>query len=113
MNLCNWAYAVTAAVILAAASACVTTPAKSPQQAERDRETAADVQRALAADKSIYTEHVNVRADNGVVHLSGYIWSDTDRYDVEQTVESVPGVNKVVDEMDLEREGIDNSPVSR
>ncbi len=72
MNLCNWAYAVTAAVILAAASACVTTPAKSPQQAERDRETAADVQRALAADKSIYTEHVNVRADNGVVHLSGY-----------------------------------------
>jgi osmotically-inducible protein OsmY len=108
----SWAHAAVAVGTLAALCACATTP-KTSEQAENDRATVAAVQRALTADKSIYTEHVTVKADNGVVHLSGYVWTDTDRYEVEQTAESVPGVDKVVNEMELEREGIDNSPVSR
>jgi osmotically-inducible protein OsmY len=113
MNRCTWAYAAVAAGTLAAASACSTAPVKTSEQAQNDRETAAAVQQALKADTDIYTQHVTVLADRGVVHLSGYVWSDNDRYEAEQTAEAVPGVNKVVDEMELEREGIDNSPVSR
>lgn len=113
MNRGTWAYAIAAACTLAAASACSTAPAKTSEQAENDRETAAAVQQALRSNKGIYTQHVIVQADNGVVHLSGYVWSDYDQFEAERTAESVPGVNKVVDEMELEREGIDNSPVSR
>jgi osmotically-inducible protein OsmY len=54
-----------------------------------------------------------VQADNGVVHLGGYVWNDFDQYEAERTAESVAGVSKVVDEMELERNGIDNSNVSR
>ncbi len=99
--------------LFAGLSACVTGPTKTSEQQLNDKEMAAAVQNALKANSHIYTQHITVQADNGVVHLGGYVWSDFDQYEAERTAEAVPGVSKVIDEMELEREGIDNSPVSR
>jgi len=93
--------------------ACAGAPPKTSEQALADKETAEAVQRALSADTHIYTQHVQIDVDRGVVHLSGYVWNDFDQSEAERIAESVAGVTKVVDEMELEREGIDNSPVSR
>jgi osmotically-inducible protein OsmY len=106
-------YTTLAAAVIAAATACATAPYKTSEQQVNDKETTEAVEAALKANTHIYTQHVTVQADNGVVHLGGYIWNDFDQYEAERTAESVPGVSKVVDEMELELNGIDNSPVSR
>jgi osmotically-inducible protein OsmY len=93
--------------------ACSTTPRKSSEQQLADKETAENVRIALNADTQIYARHISVQADNGVVHLGGYVWSNEDLYVAQRVAEGVRGVTKVVDEMELERGGIDNSAVSR
>lgn len=98
---------------LCIASGCATAPTKTSEQRVNDETTAEAVQAALKANTHIYSQHITVQADNGVVHLGGYVWTDDDLYAAERTAESVPGVSKVVDELELERNGIDNSPVSR
>lgn len=102
-----------AVTVLFCAAACSTTPHKTSEQQQTDKETAARVQSALDADTHIYARHISVVADNGVVHLGGYVWNNSDLYEAQRIAESVPGVTQVVDEMELERGGIDNSPVSR
>jgi len=92
---------------------CATTPYKTSEQQLNDKDTAVAVQSALSSSKSIYSQHITVQADNGVVHLGGYVWSDFDMYEAQRIAESAPGVTRVVNEMELEREGIGNSPVSR
>jgi len=102
-----------AACAMAGATGCATGPYKTSEQQVNDKETADAVEAALKANTHIYTQHVTVQADNGVVHLGGYVWNDFDQYEAERTAESVPGVSKVVDEMELERNGIDDSNVTR
>ncbi len=97
--------------LLAAASACTTT--KSPEQDAQDRATVAAVQSALRADGHIYSDHITVRANKGVVHLGGYVWNDYDMYQAQQDAASAEGVTRVVNEMELEREGVGNSPSTR
>ncbi len=102
----------TAAVsLLVGAVACATV--KSPEQEAQDRATVAAVQSALRADSHIYSDHITIRADKGVVHLSGYVWNDYDMYQAQQDALSVEGVTRVVNDMELELEGVGNSPVSR
>jgi osmotically-inducible protein OsmY len=48
-----------------------------------------------------------------VVHLGGYVWNDYDLEEAQRVAGAVSGVTQVVDEMELERGGIDNSAVSR
>ena len=106
-------YTTLAASLIAGATACATAPHKTSEQQVNDKETAEAVEAALKANTHIYTQHVTVQADNGVVHLGGYVWNDFDQYEAERTAETVPGVSKVVDEMELERNGIDDSNVTR
>jgi len=96
--------------LLAGAAACTTT--KSAEQESQDRATEHAVRSALDADSHIYTDHVKIHADKGVVHLSGYVWSDFDMYTAQQDALSVDGVTRVVNDMELELEGIGNSPYS-
>jgi osmotically-inducible protein OsmY len=99
--------------VLCVAAACSTTPRKTTEQQLADKETAERVQDALAADSNIYARHIAVQADSGVVHLSGYVWNPEDLYEAQRVAEGVPGVSHVVDELELERGGLGNSPVSR
>lgn len=93
-------------------AACATTP-KTEAQKQADQSTEQRVQAALESDKALFAKHIYVRADNGVVHLSGYVWDPADVTEAIQTAELVEGVSRVVNNLELERNGLDNSPVSR
>ena len=86
-------------------SACSAVPPKSPEQASADEATAARVYAALNADPIYYYRHVDVRVDGGVAQLSGYIWDTDALYRAKQIAASVSGVKRVVNQMELEREG--------
>ena len=81
-------------------AACMTTP-KSPAQRQADAELVDQVQTALKADPNLYARHINVRADNGVVTLSGYVWTPEEMSAAVPITERVPGVTKVVNRMEV------------
>jgi osmotically-inducible protein OsmY len=105
--------AALAAVLVWGAVACSMGPRKSEAERQADKETVNQVQLALNADNLLYARHITVRSDGGVVSLGGYVWSQPDLEEAQRIAASVPGVHKVVNEMELERGGVDNSPVSR
>ena len=63
----------------------------------------------LNADQLYYYRHVDVRVDNGVAHLSGYVWSTDAIYRARTIASGVPGVTGVVTNgLELERNGRDS-----
>ena len=102
-----------ALALLCGVVACATGPAKSDAQQQADREMAARVQSALDADQQLYARHITVRADNGVVRLMGFVWDPPDLNEAKSVAELVPGVSSVVNDLELERNGMDNSGVTR
>jgi osmotically-inducible protein OsmY len=107
------ACAAFALALLCGVAACATGPAKSDAQLQADREMAARVQSALDADKQLYARHITVGADNGVVRLTGFVWDPPDLNEAKSVAELVPGVSSVVNDLELERNGMDNSGVTR
>lgn len=104
----RWLAAVIAAAALAAS--CATTPPQpSPAAAEQiaaDELLANAVYAKLNANPTYYFRHVDVRLENGVVHLSGYVWSTDALYAAQNIARSVPGVRGVVtNQLELERNG--------
>ena len=106
-------YGMLATAAAAVSVGCSMMSHRTPEQREADRQIAAEVSSALNANPHIYARHIDVRADNGVVHLGGYVWSDRDLYEAKEIAAGVPGVKGVIDDMQLERGGTDNSPTSR
>jgi osmotically-inducible protein OsmY len=102
-----------ALALLCGVTACATGPPKSDAQQQADRETAARVQAALDADKQLYARHISVHSDNGVVRLSGFVWDPPDLMEAKSVAELVPGVSSVVNDLELQRNGMDNSGVTR
>jgi osmotically-inducible protein OsmY len=86
-------------------TACSVSPPKSPQEAEADEATAERVYAALNADPIYFYRHVDVRVDSGVTHLSGYVWDIDALYTAKRIAAGVPGVTRVVNQMELERAG--------
>lgn len=70
-----------------------------------DAVTAQQVYDALNKDPVHYFRHVHVHARNGVVTLRGYVWSTEALYRAEKIASGVPGVTRVVNQMELERNG--------
>jgi len=105
------------ALIFAAAvgglTACLSGPPKTPEQRQADKELSDQVQTALASDKTLYSRHINVRADNGVVTLSGYVWTPEELVAAPQVAQSVAGVSKVVNRIEVDRGAIQDSGVTR
>jgi osmotically-inducible protein OsmY len=101
------------AAVLAAATmlttACSTTPSRSSANAGADEAVAGTVYAALVADPTYFYRHVDVRVDNGVTDLSGFVWSTAAIYRARQIARDVPGVRQVVtNRLMLEREGRTN-----
>jgi len=71
------------------------------------------VEAALNADKQLFAKHITAHADNGVVRLTGYVWESSDFEEARFIAEGVPGVTKVVNDLELNRNGNDNGPVAR
>ena len=65
----------------------------------------------LNANPIYYYRHVDVRVDNGVAHLSGYVWSTDAIYEARKIAMNVPGVTGVTtSQLELERNGKDTGP---
>lgn len=104
--------ALSIAALLFGTAAC-TLPHKSDAQRQTDNEMANRVEQALASDKELFSRHIIVRADDGVVRLTGFVWDPPDIVEAERIASAVEGVSKVVNSLELQRNGMDNSPVSR
>lgn len=61
---------------------------------------------ALNIDPTYYFRHVDVQVQHGVVTLGGFVWSTSAIYRAEKIASGVPGVTRVVDKMELERNGL-------
>lgn len=90
---------------LLTALGCATTP-RTPAERAVDADIADRVEAALGTDSRIYARHVDVNVDRGVVHLGGYVWSDSELQFAKADAAAVPGVLGVSDEMELMRGGI-------
>lgn len=96
----------TLAAILLAGIACSTTPPRSAEQIRADESIGQQVYAALNADPTYFYRHVDVRVDDGVADLSGYVWSTDALYRARQITRAVPGVKRVVtSHLELERAG--------
>jgi osmotically-inducible protein OsmY len=99
---------VGACAILAASAvmtvACSSAPPKSPERERADAATAERIYAALDATPIYYFRDVEVRVDNGVARLSGYVWTTDALYAAQRVTRRVPGVAAVRNEMELERQ---------
>lgn len=105
--------------MLIAASAfgagCATTPPQGApstlDQARAGQEgtddiLAREIYSALKAEPMYYFCHVDVRVDNGVANLSGYVWDTDELYRARTIASRTPGVTRVVtNQLELERNG--------
>jgi osmotically-inducible protein OsmY len=96
--------AVLAATVLAVA--CSSTPPRSPAQTGADEAVANRVYSALNADPTYFYRHVDVRVDNGIVDLRGYVWNAEAIYRARQIARDVPGVRQVVTNLELQIGGL-------
>jgi osmotically-inducible protein OsmY len=67
---------------------------------------AARVAAALDDDPKIYARHVDVYADDGVIHLTGFVFSPNELLYAKNDARSVPGVRGVANELELMRGGL-------
>ncbi len=118
----RWMAALIAAATLtvSCASAPPAPRASSSALSERSEQGATDevlanaVYSDLNADPTYYYRHVDVKVYDGVVHLSGYVWSADAIYRARAIASKVPGVTGVVTNgLELQRNGRDNSGVAR
>lgn len=106
-------YAGVAVAVLCGVAACAAGPAKTDTQVQADKVMAERVEAALSADKALFAKHITAHADNGVVRLTGYVWEPTDFEEANYIASNVPGVTKVVNDLELNRNGNDTSPTTR
>jgi len=106
-------FSAVAVVALCGLAACASGPPKTAAQRQSDKETAERVETALNADKQLYAKHISVHADGGVVELTGYVWDAAELQLAQAIAEGVPGVERVLNELELNRNGDENSPVAR
>lgn len=102
-----------AVVLLCGVAACASGPPKTQAQRQTDKETAQRVETALNAEKALYAKHISVQADSGVVYLTGFVWEPADFELAVAIAETVPGVTRVVNDLELNRNGDENAPVTR
>lgn len=119
MALTLWTPALIAVAVLTVS--CSSSPPRPPvpaftqssraQSGITDEILASTIYSDLNADPLYYFRHVDVRVDNGVAHLSGYVWSADAIYRARTIAMNVPGVAGVVtNQLELERNGRNTGP---
>jgi osmotically-inducible protein OsmY len=102
-----------AVAVLCGVAACASGPPKTEAQQQADKVTAERVEAALNADRTLYAKHIFVHADNGVIQLTGFVWDQPDYNEASFIAGNVPGVTRVVNDLELQRNGNNNGPVAR
>jgi len=101
------ALAALALLILPLSAGQAATPGLSTADtAQKDGVIEEQVYDALNIDPTYYFRHVDVQVQHGVVTLSGFVWGTPAIYRAEKIASGVPGVTRVVDKMELERNGL-------
>ena len=98
----RWPRALVAAAVACGVLACASEPPRSTAQREADEATAARVQAALAAKQDLDAKQIVVSVYDGVVKLSGMVWSTDALYTAAQVAGAVPGVKSVSNQLSLE-----------
>ena len=93
------------ALVTASTGLAATSPAHAYSERRTDAVTAEQVYAVLNADPIYYFRHVDVNVRDGVATLSGYVWEPQAIYRSQEIAARVPGVTRVIDQMELEREG--------
>ena len=93
------------ALVTASTGLAATSPAHAYSERQTDAVTAEQVYAVLNADPIYYFRHVDVNVRDGVATLSGYVWEPQAIYRAQEIAARVPGVTRVIDQMELEREG--------
>jgi osmotically-inducible protein OsmY len=101
---CRAAFAVGGSIALLVTLGCATP--RTPEQRAADSDVKARVEAALSSDPRIYARHVEVNVDEGVVHLGGFVWSDSEMRFAKADAAAVPGVRAVADQIELMRGGM-------
>jgi hypothetical protein len=112
---------IPALIAAALTVACATAPPQPPvapgaesaraAAGATDQVLADAVYSALKADPTYFFRHVDVKVNNGVAHLTGYVWSADAIYRARTITSHVPGVSGVVtSQLELERNGYNNGP---
>jgi osmotically-inducible protein OsmY len=101
-----------AVVLVGAVLGCEHTP-RTDAQKQADRELSERIDAALQADRQLYARHITVQVVNGVAELSGYVWEAPDLDEAQRVAGNVAGVTSVVNDLELQRNGLGDSPVSR
>lgn len=70
-----------------------------------DEELTRRVESAFNADRFFYGTQVTVRAKNGVVYLDGSVWEDWDMRLAIKIARRIPGVKRVVNNLDIGPDG--------
>jgi hypothetical protein len=102
-----------AVAVLCSVAACASGPPKTDEQRAADKATAARVEAALGADRRLYAKHIIVHADNGTVWLTGYVWDRPDYDQATFIAQNVPGVTRVVNDLEMQQNGSDNNAIAR
>jgi osmotically-inducible protein OsmY len=87
--------------VAAGAMACATPDRRTDEERKADLAIAGQVRAALAAQRYVDVQHIDVEASRGVVRLSGLVASDIDLRQVLRSSEAVPGVVGVVDDLEI------------
>jgi osmotically-inducible protein OsmY len=81
---------------------CYSTPPESPEQAQTDEATARRVYSALESDRLHFYIGLEVRVRDGVAYISALTFDPAVRDAATQIASGVPGVSKVVNEIDVQ-----------
>jgi hyperosmotically inducible protein len=100
-----------AAAVLYGVAACASDP-RTDAQVQADKAMSERVEAALNADKALFAKHITASANQGVVYLTGFVWEAGDFEEAVYIASNVPGVTKVVNDLELNRNGNEDNPVS-
>ena len=81
--------------------ACSTTDGRTQDERAADRSLTDQVHNALVADTNLYARHIDVEAKAGVVWLTGWVTSADQSRAARQDSEAVPGVTRVVNQIEV------------
>jgi osmotically-inducible protein OsmY len=83
-------------------AACAADSPRSLEQQQSDMNAMKELYSRLRSDRDYYYPNVTIRVENGVAHLSGYVWNAQALYRAQDVASKVPGVTSVVDNLELE-----------
>jgi len=94
-------HAAAALVVALGVAGCSAPEPRTPEQQVADRVLAGRVEAALRANPYVDVDHVTIDVNRGIVTVSGLVGDEWDWRRALQICEAVPGVQRVIDRLEL------------